>query len=431
MRCADQRSTLDWVTIERVLYATVRVTDDQLRVRFERGVRWVVARYRSDAVRALMHKARLVAARLLTPPGTASPSIAPYESAVRYDPEVKTPDMLAGMCGGIALRDLTLVDSLLAQLEGMEAAEGDPDALARLYQLDHLAARLRRNAENLRVLAGHDPGSAASVASPLVDVIRAALSSIEQYRRIDIGRVVPLAVADFAAHDVGRLLAELLDNATSYSPPTSSVTVGARLGEGGDVLVRIEDTGTGFPADRLEAVNALLAAPARLDSWSIEHLGLAVVRRLAGNHGIRVSLENRPVQGAAATVVLPAHVMCEVPATSWFVDTPAMLVPSPRPAPTSVRAPAGLPPSPRVPLEETGRGPVPPAQETTRNGLPRRIPQSMREFAVEFAVAGAATPGESNDPDVDPSKGREKLMTDLGDFSDGEQAARRDAGSHE
>jgi hypothetical protein len=207
--------------------------------------------------------------------------------------------------------------------------------------------------------------------------------------------------------------------------------VGARLGEGGDVLVRIEDTGTGFPADRLEAVNALLAAPARLDSWSIEHLGLAVVRRLAGNHGIRVSLENRPVQGAAATVVLPAHVMCEVPATSWFVDTPAMLVPSPRPAPTSVRAPAGLPPSPRVPLEETGRGPVPPAQETTRNGLPRRIPQSMREFAVEFAVTGAATPGESNDPDVDPSKGREKLMTDLGDFSDGEQAARRDAGSHE
>ncbi|MGH3670182.1 MAG: ATP-binding protein [Pseudonocardiaceae bacterium] len=419
------------MTIERVLYATVRVTDDQLRVRFERGVRWVVEQYRSEAVRALVHKARLVAARLLTPPGTTSLSMASRGSAVRYDPEVGTPDVLAGMCGGIALRDLTLVDSLLAQLEGMEATEGDPDALARLYQLDHLAARLRRNAENLRVLAGHDPGSAASVASPLVDVIRAALSSIEQYRRIDIGRVVPLAVADFAADDVGRLLAELLDNATSYSPPTSSVTVGARLGEGGDVLVRIEDSGTGLPADRLEAVNALLAAPARLDSWSIEHLGLAVVRRLAGNHGIRVSLENRPVQGAAATVLLPAHVMCETPATSWFVDTPAMLVPSPRPAPTSARAAAGLPPSPRVPLEDAGRGRVPPAQRTTRNGLPRRIPQSMREFAVEFVVAGSAAPGESNDPDVDPSEGREKLMTDLGDFSDGEQAARRDAGSHE
>ncbi|MGH3669733.1 MAG: sensor histidine kinase [Pseudonocardiaceae bacterium] len=380
-----------------------------------------------------MNKARLVAVRLLTPPDTTLPTVAARESGpvVRGDPETGTPDALAGMCGGIALRDLSLVDSLLAQLEGMEATEGDPDALARLYQLDHLAARLRRNAENLRVLAGHDPGSAASVASPLVDVIRAALSSIEQYRRIDIGRVVPLAVVDFAADDVGRLLAELLDNATSYSPPTSSVAVGARLGEGGDVLVRIEDGGTGLPADRLEAFNALLAAPARLDNWSIQHLGLAVVRRLAGNHGIRVSLENRPVQGTTATVLLPAHVLCETPATSWFIDTPAMMVPSPRPAPPSVRVPAGPPPFPRLSPEETERGRAPSVQGTTRNGLPRRIPQSMREFAVEFAVAVSAAPGGSHDPDVDPSEGREKLVTDLGDFSDGEQAARRDAGSHE
>jgi anti-sigma regulatory factor (Ser/Thr protein kinase) len=363
-----------------------------------------VEQYRSEGARALVNKARLAAAQLLAPHDAAPGSVAPRESAPQANPEVGSPDVLAGLCGGVALRDLNLVDSLLAQLEDMEAHEGDPDALARLYQLDHLAARLRRNAENLRVLAGHDAGSAASVASPLVDVIRAAMSSIKQYPRIDIGRVAALAVVDFAADDLSRLLAELLDNAASHSPPTSKVTVGARLMEEGGVLLRIEDAGIGLPADRLEALNARLAGAPTLDSGSIEHMGLAVIRRLAGKHGIRVRLEKRVIRGTTAAVLLPARLVCETPATSWFADTPTMKIPHPRPEPAPVGVAAGL------------QGKTTPAASTTRHGLPRRVPQSMREFAVFASTVPS--------PD-DPGSGREQLMSDLGDFSDGEQAARR------
>jgi hypothetical protein len=166
-------------------------------------------------------------------------------------------EVLAGLCGGVSLRD-----SLLAQLEAMEADEGDPDALARLYELDHVAARLRRNAENLRVLAGHDAGSAADAASPLVDVIRAAMSSIEQYPRIEIGSVTPQAVVGFAVDDLSRLLAELLDNATSHSPPMSKVAVTAHLTEPGGVLLHIEDAGIG-PSGALGAV--VLVDPRRVE----------------------------------------------------------------------------------------------------------------------------------------------------------------------
>ena len=359
--------------------------------------------YRSEGARALVNKARLAAAQLLTPRDAAPGSVTGRESVPQVSPEAGSPDVLAGLCGGVALRDLHLVDSLLAQLEDLEANEADPDALARLYQLDHLAAQLRRNAENLRVLAGHDAGSTASVASPLVDVIRAAMSSIKQYPRIDIGRVAALAVVDFAADDLSRLLAELLDNAASHSPPTSKVTVGAHLTEEGGVLLRIEDAGIGLPAQRLETLNARLAGAPRLDSGSIEHMGLAVVRRLAGKHGIRVRLETRTIRGTSAAVLLPATLLCEAPAASWFADTPTMKIPTPRPEP----APVGVAASPQRKAT---------AASTTRHGLPRRVPQSMREFAV-FA---STVPN----PD-DPDSGREQLMTDLGDFSEGEQAARR------
>jgi two-component sensor histidine kinase len=335
--------------------------------------------------------------------------------------------VLAGMCAGVALRDINLVDSLLAQLEDMEANEGDPDALGRLYQLDHLAARLRRNAENLRVLTGQDAGSTASVASPLIDVMRAAMSCIQHYPRIDIGRVAALAVVDFAADDLSRLLAELLDNATSHSPPTSKVTVSAHLTERGSVLVRIEDAGIGLPEDRLQALNDRLSATPSPDNESIEHLGLAVVRRLAGRHGIRVKLDKRATHGTTAAVLLPANLVCEAPATPWFADTPTTKIPRLAPAPSRVKA--SPPPSPRSPSERTERGRALPTSSTTRNGLPRRVPQSLREFAV--TTSSLPTPPDapnSDAPNSDATAGREQLMTDLGDFSDGEQAAREARG---
>lgn len=400
-----------------------------MRLQVERGVRGVLERYRSlleqyrnEGARALVNKARLAAAQLLMPPDAAPRSIPPQESTPPVDRPDGSPHVMAGMYAGVALRDLNLVDTLLAQLESMEASEVDPDALARLYHLDHLAARLRRNDENLRVLAGHDAG-AASAASSLVDVIRAAMSSIEQYRRIEIRRVAALAVVDFAADDLSRLLAELLDNAASNSPPTSKVTVSAQLSDEGAMLLHIDDAGIGLPADRLEVLNARLSAAPRLDSGSIEHTGLAVVRRLAGKHGIRVRLDKRATQGTTATVRLSADLVCEAPATPWFADTPAMKTPPP--APTPVGGEASPQPSPRPSAESTGQKETPPAPRTTRNGLPRRVPQSLREFA-SFA---STVPRPRKDPDSEPNDRREQWVADLDDFFAGEQAAREIRGT--
>jgi signal transduction histidine kinase len=411
----------------RVRYATVPRTDYHILVRVERGVRWIVEQYRSPATRTLVNKARFAAARLLAPPDVTSRSVAVGKSVAPASQPSGPHDVLAHMSANVALRDLNLVDSLLAHLEDMEANESDPDALARLYQLDHLAARLRRNAENLRVLAGRDAGSTRGAASPLVDVIRAAMSSIEHYRRIEIQRAAALAVVDVVADDLGRLLAELLDNATAYSPPMSKVTVSAHLTEQGSMLVRIEDVGDPLPVDRLRALNAQLSAT-NPGSGSVEQMGLAIVRRLAGKHGIQVSLDSRATRGTNASVLLPPNLVCEAPATPWFAETPMMKLPRQAPAPVGAQpdsAPALLPPS-REP-ESTEQEKPRPVPTTTRNGLPRRIPQSLREFGA----FPSSVPSPRDDPDADHrdedlGESRKQLMADLGDFSEGEQAARQD-----
>ncbi len=408
----------------------VRRTDDWLQVRvergaerLERGVRWLVERYRNEGAQALLNRARSAAAQLLSPPtAPAAPRpVTPQRPVASRDGQQDWPeDVLAWMCGGVALRDLNLVDSLLAQLESMEANEGDPDALTRLYQLDHLATRLRRNAENLRVLAGHDAGVAADKASSLIDLLRAAMSSIEQYTRIEIGWVAALGVVELAADDVSRLLAELLDNATAHSPPSSTVAVSAHVTEQGCVLVRIEDAGIGLPPDRLYALNDRLSAAPMLDSESIDHMGLAVVRRLAANHGIHVRLGRRKPHGTTASVLLPPDVVCEAPAAHW--SGPA--------ATTTERPPPGTDaghhsvsshyiPPPRGRSSDSTEPAVPAvAPTTTRNGLPRRVPHSLRDTTFP-----AQPPSPSRADGEESRAGREQLIADLGAFSAGEQAA--------
>ncbi len=400
-------------------------------------MRWLLDQYRIQGAQDLVTKARLVAAQLLIPPPATlpvPPSATPREPAAPLgDPEERPQDVLAGVCADLALRDLNLVDSLLAQLENMEANEGDPDALARLYRLDHLATRMRRNAENLRVLAGQDAGGAADVTSSLVDVLRAAMSAIEQYTRIEIGWVAALGVVDFAADDVSRLLAELLDNATAHSPPTSTVTVSAHVTEQGSVLLRIEDAGIGLPTDRLHVLNARLSAAPVLDTESIDRMGLAVVRRLAGKHGIRVRLGKRAPHGTTASVLLPSNVVCEAPPTPWSgpaASATGRLSPGAAPVrrqPVSGVATVGGPPR-RV---EAGRHAISPspgtspdsselaAATTTRNGLPRRVPHSLRDSSIPARQAPSSPTGA----DFDPRAGREQLIADLGAFSAGEQAA--------
>jgi Histidine kinase-, DNA gyrase B-, and HSP90-like ATPase len=389
--------------------------------------RSLIDQYRSSqTAKTLIDKARTAAAQLLNPPPPVRPRHAVYRPPpARSDTQVAAAaliadqDALAGVCANLALRDLNLVDSLLAQLEQMEAAEENPDTLAQLYGLDHLATRLRRNAENLRVLAGQEAGGAADETSSLVDVIRAAMSSIEQYPRVEVGRVAALAVVGFAADDIGRLLAELLDNATTQSPPTTTVMVSAHLTERGSVLLRIEDAGIGLPEQRQSELNDWLGLSPVLDGSAIEHMGLAVVRRLAHKHGVRVTLGRRAPHGTTATVLLPLELVREAPPTTFTRAQPPPEPPAPAARPDEHRT-ATVSGLPRRNTRNNGTRTADPrtAPTTTRSGLPRRQPHSLRT---------AARPPEDDVPPVQEldiaSSGRQ-FVSDLAAFAEGEQEAR-------
>ncbi|WP_346346782.1 nitrate- and nitrite sensing domain-containing protein [Streptomyces sp. SID161] len=222
----------------------------------------------------------------------------------------------------LALRTLGLVERQLAVIEGLEEREQDPDRLATLFKLDHFATVMRRHSENLLVLAGtehvqHHPGPV-----PLVDVVRAAVSEIERYERVRIAALPPHAhIAGFAADDLSHLLAELMENATSFSPPDIPVEVSGWLLESGEVMLSVQDEGIGVAEDRLVRLNARLTefdpeSPYDQEGDDGLGLGLYVVARLAHRHGVRVRLREQKQGGTAAVVVLPASLLSEAPATA-------------------------------------------------------------------------------------------------------------------
>ncbi|WP_018502713.1 sensor histidine kinase [Parafrankia discariae] len=300
-------------------------------------------------------------------------------------------EALSAICADVALRDLNLVDSLLSQLEDMEAKEEDTDRLAELYRLDHLVTRLRRNAENLRVLAGRDAGGASSDTTALVDVVRAAMSAIDHYSRVTIGRVVPLGVVGFAAEDVGRLLAELLDNATKSSPPTAPVRVGVHLTELGSALLRVEDEGIGLPPDRLRQLNERLAGDPVLDDEAVRHMGLAVVRRLAIRHDLRIWLERRHPHGTTASVLIPSALICELPESSWSGTQTVVVRDGDPTAPGPAARPAARDGQPRADLQYRAPGGAPGGKQSANGaGHPRE--------STLFTQAGGAPAGPTPGP---------------------------------
>jgi hypothetical protein len=398
--------------------------------------------------RAFLGGTRLAASQLIAAP-TARP--APSRPAAGDPAASPAPspgeEALSAICADIALRDLNLVDSLLAQLEDMESREEDADRLAELYRLDHLATRLRRNAENLRVLAGRDAGEHPEETASLLDVIRGAMSSIDHYQRVTVGRVVTLGVVSFAAEDVSRLLAELLDNATKSSPPHAPVRVGAHLTETGSALLRVEDEGIGLPGERLEQINQRLAAEPVLDDDAVRHMGLAVVRRLAARHGIRTWLDQRHPHGTTASVLLPASLVCELddvgwsglrtvasppgaPAADGAGDAPAEDASAPagaRPAAAVAGARSAAPARPAAPVADPLPGPTPThISGATAGGLPKRVSRSLRGTWGDGDGPGrTGGPQPSDGPaEPDPKAGHERLLADLGAFARGERAAR-------
>ncbi|MEU9588545.1 nitrate- and nitrite sensing domain-containing protein [Streptomyces sp. NPDC048193] len=219
----------------------------------------------------------------------------------------------------LALRTLGLVERQLAVIESLEDREQDPDRLATLFKLDHFATVMRRHSENLLVLAGteHIQHSAGPV--PLVDVVRAAVSEIERYERVRIAALPPHAhVAGFAADDLSHLLAELMENATSFSPPDLPVEVSGWLLENGEVMLSVQDEGIGMATERLQRLNAHLTdfdpeAPYDQEGEDGLGLGLYVVARLAHRHGARVRLREQKQGGVAAVVVLPSTLLAAAP----------------------------------------------------------------------------------------------------------------------
>jgi signal transduction histidine kinase len=254
---------------------------------------------------------------------------------------------VATMFVNLARRSQILVDRLIGHLDRLERGEEDPDRLAELFQLDHLATRMRRNDENLLVLAGADSTRVQREPAPLVDVLRAAQSEVEHYTRVEFGSIDrDLEIASHAVNDLVHLVAELLDNATAFSPPDSPVLVEARR-FGDRAVLYVEDRGIGISADQLADLNDRLAKPPLVDVAVSRMMGLVVVARLAARHGIEVKLRPSADRGTVADVLLPPSVLINT--STAFRGAPPVagaervaLNPSEPPRPAA-RSPFGAP----------------------------------------------------------------------------------------
>ncbi|MEU4149676.1 nitrate- and nitrite sensing domain-containing protein [Streptomyces sp. NPDC026659] len=226
---------------------------------------------------------------------------------------------IGGTFVNLALRTLGLVERQLSVIEGLEEREQDPERLATLFKLDHFATVMRRHSENLLVLSGTEHVLPHPGPVPLVDVVRAAVSEIERYERVRIAALPPHAhVAGFAADDLSHLLAELMENASSFSPPDLPVEVSGWMLESGEVMLSVQDEGIGMTTERMDRLNSRLAefdpdSPYEQEGTEGLGLGLYVVARLAHRHGIRVKLREQKQGGVAAVVVLPEALLAETP----------------------------------------------------------------------------------------------------------------------
>ncbi|GAA3821983.1 MULTISPECIES: sensor histidine kinase [Amycolatopsis] len=229
--------------------------------------------------------------------------------------EAKTREGTKKVFLNIAHRSQVLVHRQLKALDEAERKQEDPDQLDMLFRLDHLSTRARRNAENLIILGGERPGRQWRNPVALADLIRGATGETEDYARVTVGKLPNVAVAGPVVADLVHLLAELLDNATSFSPPNSRVEVfGDVVGKG--VVIEIEDQGLGIEPEQAEELNAMLREPPDFSVMALSaepRLGLFVVARLASRHGISVTLRESAYGGTRAIVLVRSELLAPVP----------------------------------------------------------------------------------------------------------------------
>jgi signal transduction histidine kinase len=223
----------------------------------------------------------------------------------------------------LSRRSQGLVQRQLQLLERLERDEEDADQLATLFQLDHLATRMRRNNENLMVLSGTEGARRPQRPASLADLLRASVSEIEQYQRVVLLPPPSVQVVGYAIGDLVRLVAELLDNATAFSAPDTQVTIASHSFEDGSVCVAVLDEGIGMNRSELDEANAKLADSGLIDVATSRRMGLFVIGRLAGRHGIEVRLNGgQDVKGVRATVTVPAEVIVSADGVSTVPERP-------------------------------------------------------------------------------------------------------------
>ncbi|WP_188187732.1 sensor histidine kinase [Nonomuraea sp. SYSU D8015] len=364
----------------------------------------------------------------------------------------------------LARRTQGLVHRQLTVLDVMERRETDPEELKELFRLDHLAIRMRRNAENLIVLSGSSPARTWRRSVPMVDVVRGALAEVEDYTRVTLLPMGDVVLVGRAVGDVIHLLAELIENAVSFSPPYTNVQVGGQLVANGYVI-EIEDRGLGMKPEDLEAANERIANPPEFRITGTARLGLYVVSQLAKRHDIQVVLKASPYGGTTVVVLLPQdlvqldpaprpqsgeagerlprrptavataarpitgeNVRTLKPARPAPVPTPPP-VPAPAPMPAPVPAPAPVSSPAKAPAPEPEPDPEPPAEpeqqpvaEFTPSGLPLRVPQANLAPPLRDDM-----PTQPDFEEDDDERSPEEIRAMMGSLQSGTRLGRTEA----
>lgn len=303
-------------------------------------------------------------------------------------------DGLRRILASLAKRNQALLHRQLRIIDELERQAVTPAALGDLFALDHLTTRMRRNAESLTILSGAAPARSWSGPVPVIDVLRAAAAEVEDYTRVTIITDSEETIAAAAVTDLIHLMAELIENATLFSPSTTRVEVRADWVANGFVI-EVEDRGLGIPAGQLAEINERLADPPDLDHADPDRLGLFVAGLLAGKHGVQVSLCPSPYRGIKAVVVLPGDIVTPAGQAAEPARPTMRAVPGPADGAVrlNLRAPgvlsladaaeaaadaaddigAGIPAGVAAGIKAAPEDPTTEPAITTRNGLPRRV----------------------------------------------------------
>ncbi len=324
----------------------------------------------------------------------------------------------------LARRSQALVHRQLTLLDQMERREIDTEELEDLFRVDHLATRMRRNAENLIILSGATPARGWRKPVPMVDVVRSAVAEVEDYTRVTVMPIDEVHLVGRAVADIAHLLAELIENAVSFSPPYTYAQISGHMVASGYAL-EVEDRGLGMSDENLAMINSRIADPPEFNLSSSVQLGLYVVGKLAERYGVQVTLKRSPYKGTTAVVIIPRELIEEgesgAPSQSLAVVGATMpeatdptesqsaerftpvLVPSPPAEPQTAPATA-----------QVGEQAQPQQPDLTPSGLPVRVPQAS--LAAPLREEPSTTDEQVED---DPGRSPEEIRRIVGAFQSG------------